>query len=358
MKIHFMRKGLVISTVFLTLLGLIMIYSSSWVYSDIYYGNSYYILLKQAIAAVIGAVVFTVCARMDYHFLIQWSEVWLLLGVLATALTLIPSLSSEGRWIDLGLFTFQPTEALKFGLILWVTRTVHEKGRLIRRNFIEGILPFFVVTGIISLFTLSQPDFSMTMLYVSTVFVMLFLAGAHLKDLGKVVLAALPLLGGLMVIAPYRFERLVSFLQPSADKLGSGYQLLQSLTAIGAGGVFGRGLGQSVGKLFYVPSAYNDFIYSIIGEELGFVGAVLVLGLFCYLGYLGLRLAVNTEDPQGKLLAGGITFVLVFQAFLNFCVTLGLVPVTGLTLPFVSYGGSSLIVTLAMVGTLVSIARQ
>ncbi|MFB6215165.1 MAG: FtsW/RodA/SpoVE family cell cycle protein, partial [Candidatus Bipolaricaulia bacterium] len=226
------------------------------------------------------------------------------------------------------------------------------------KDFSRGIVPFLIVIGPISLITLLQPDFSMTFLLISTTGFLLFLGGARLVDLGKVIALGVPLLGGLLVLKPYRLERLISFFGSGEDKLGTGYQLTQSLIAFGSGGIFGKGLGESVGKFLYLPAGYNDFIYSIIGEELGFIGTLIIIGLFVVLGVEGFKIALNQDDRVKGLLAGGFTFVICFQALLNFSVTLGLLPVTGLTLPFVSYGGSSLIVSLAMIGCIVNIANS
>ena len=344
-------------TILLTLFGLIMTYSSSWVYSDMFYGNSYYLLLKQTIAAVIGFTALVVLARIDYHWLVRRGEYFLLGFLFLTALTFLPSLSQGGRWLDLGPVVVQPTEGLKFALILWIALTIERKGEKLK-EFTEGVLPFFVALGGIAIFTLAQPDFSMTMLYASTIVFMLFVAGAKTADLGKIFLGGIPLFGGILIMEPYRFKRLVSFFNPLEDKLDSGYQLMQSLMAFGSGRIFGKGLGQSAETFFYLPSAYNDFIFSIIVEELGFVGAILVLSGFGYLAYQGFKLSLNIEDPIGAHLASGITFIFVFQALINFAVTLGVLPVTGLTLPFLSYGGSSLIISLAMVGTLLNIAKK
>lgn len=333
-----------------------MTYSSSWVYSDMYYGNSYSFLLKQIVAAALGFAALFTLSRIDYHWLVRKSELFLLGFLLLTALTFLPNLSSGGRWLDFGPLAVQPTEGLKFALILWVVLTLERKRDKLG-NFTEGILPFFVALGGVAIFTLAQPDFSMTALYISAVVFMLFAAGAKMADLGKVFFSGAPIFAGALIMEPYRFERLVSFFNPLEDKMDSGYQLMQSLMAFGSGGIFGRGLGNSAEKFLYLPSAYNDFILSIIGEELGFIGVMSILLAFCYLAFHGFRLALKTEDPIGMELAGGITFIITFQALINFAVTLGLMPVTGLTLPFLSYGGSSLIVSLAMVGMLLNIAK-
>ncbi|MCF7876598.1 putative lipid II flippase FtsW [Candidatus Bipolaricaulota bacterium] len=338
----------------LTSFGLIMVYSSSWAYSDYYYGNSYFLLLKQSVAAVLGFASLFFLAKVNIDMIIEYSGYLLAGFTLLTLFTLIPSFSTEGRWLDLGPLSFQPTEGLKFGLIIWTSLAVVDLGDRIK-DFRRGIVPFLIVMGGISFLTLLQPDFSMTVLLVTTVGFILFAGGARLVDLGKVIALGVPLLGGLLVMEPYRLQRLISFFGPGRDRLETGYQLTQSLIAFGSGGIFGKGLGGSVEKFLYLPSGYNDFIFSIVGEELGFIGSILVIGLFTALGVEGFRISLKQEDRTRALIAGGFTFVLCFQALLNFSVTLGLMPVTGLTLPFISYGGTSLIVSLAMVGFIINI---
>jgi len=348
---------LLLSAFLLTSFGLIMVYSSSWAYSDYYYGNSYYLLVKQTVAAVIGIAAFVFFAKVDLSKIIDLSGYLLAGFTFLTLITLVPGLSTGGRWLDLGPLSFQPTEGLKFGLITWTSLAIVDLGDQIK-DFSRGIAPFLIVIGAISLITLLQPDFSMTLLLISTAGFLLFLGGARLVDLGKVIGLGVPLLGGLLVIEPYRLQRLISFFGSGRDQLDTGYQLSQSLLAFGSGGIFGKGLGGSVEKFLYLPAGYNDFIYSIIGEELGFLGTLIVIGLFGVLGFEGFRISLNQEDRIKSLIAAGFTFVICFQALLNFSVTLGLLPVTGLTLPFISYGGSSLIVSLAMIGCLVNIGNS
>ncbi|MFP3953242.1 MAG: putative peptidoglycan glycosyltransferase FtsW [Candidatus Acetothermia bacterium] len=355
----FGRTGycLLISSLLLTVFGIIMVYSSSWIYSDYYHGNSYYLLLRQLVAFAIGLGAMWLFIRVNLTRLLDYSGYLMALFVFFTLVSLVPGLSTGGRWIDLGPLSFQPTEGLKFGLILWASLAITDLGGRLK-DFRQGVAPFILVVGFISLLTLLQPDFSMTVVLISVVGFLLFVGGARLADLGKVILLGVPLLGGLLVLEPYRLERLISFFGTGGDQLGTGYQMTQSLIAFGSGGVAGKGLGGSVGKFLYLPAGHNDFIYAIVGEELGFIGALLVIGLFVALGVSGFKIALDAESEVFGLIAAGITFVICFQALLNFSVTLGLLPVTGLTLPFISYGGSSLIVSLAMVGTLLNIATQ
>ncbi|MFP4201669.1 MAG: FtsW/RodA/SpoVE family cell cycle protein [Candidatus Acetothermia bacterium] len=349
--------GLLLSAFLLTVFGLIMVYSSSWVYADHHYGDSYYLLLKQSVAGVLGVGALLFFINIDLSRILPLSGYILAGFTFLTLLTLVPGLSAGGRWLDLGPLAFQPTEGLKFGLIIWTSFGIEDLGRRIK-DFKQGILPFLVVVGSLSLLTLLQPDFSTTFILIATVGFLLFIGGARLIDLGKVLGLGLPLLGGLLVIEPYRLQRLISFFGPGRDPQETGYQLTQSLIAFGSGGIFGKGLGGSVGKFLYLPAGYNDFIYSIVGEELGFVGSIVLIILFAFFGIEGFRIAVEQDNLTWGLIASGFTFLICFQALLNFAVTLGLIPVTGLTLPFISYGGTSLIVTLAMVGVLVNIARS
>ncbi len=349
--------GLLLSAFFLTAFGLVMVYSSSWAYADYYHGNSYYLLLKQTVAAVLGVGALVFFTRIDLAWIIDLGGYILAGFTFLTLLTHVPGLSTGGRWLDLGPLSFQPTEGLKFGLVVWTSLGIVDLGNRLK-DFKQGILPFLVVIVPISLMTLLQPDFSTTALLIATVGFLLFIGGARLLDLGKVMALGIPLLGGLLVMKPYRLERLISFFGPGRDPRETGYQLTQSLIAFGSGGIFGKGLGQSVGKFLYLPAGYNDFIYSIVGEELGFIGSLIVIGLFIFFGVEGFRITLNQTDLTRGLIAGGFTFLICFQALLNFAVTLGLMPVTGLTLPFISYGGTSLIVSLAMVGTIVNIGRS
>ncbi|MFB6290720.1 MAG: FtsW/RodA/SpoVE family cell cycle protein [Candidatus Bipolaricaulia bacterium] len=348
---------LLLSASLLTAFGLIMVYSSSWAYSDYYYGNSYFLLIKQTIAAVIGFAALVFLAKIDLTRIIELSGYLLAGFTFLTFLTLFPGLSSGGRWLDLGPFSFQPTEGLKFGLITWTSFAVVDLGDRIK-DFKRGVVPFLLVISVISLITLLQPDFSMTLILISVTGFLLFIGGARLADLGKVIALGVPLLGGILVIKPYRLQRLISFFGSGKDQLGTGYQLTQSLIAFGSGGIFGKGLGRSVEKFLYLPAGYNDFIYSIVGEELGFIGSLTVIVLFVVLGVEGFKIALNQDDRVKGLIAGGFTFAICFQALLNFSVTLGLLPVTGLTLPFISYGGSSLVVSLAMIGCIVNIGKS
>lgn len=348
---------LVVAVLALVTIGVVMIASASFPVSAIRYEDPWHFLGKHLVALLLGLLVFGLCARTPYHRWLEWESA-LLIGALGlTLLTLVPGLAVRGSWLRLpGPFQLQPTEFLKPALIICLAAMAIRKGDRLR-DFADGPLAALAITGIGASIALKQSDFAMAFIFLFIAGYMLFLGGARLLHLSVLVIAAVPLLAVLIVHAPYRFARFLTFLDPFRYSTTEGYQLIQSLTAIGSGGFFGRGLGDSREKLLYLPEPYNDFIFAVIGEELGFWGALIVIGLFVYLGYLGYSIAMRVPERFGGLLASGITFTLLTQAAINIGVATGLLPVTGLTLPFISYGGSSLIVSLGMAGILVNIAQ-
>lgn len=349
---------LVIVVLALSLLGVVMVASASLPIAALRYEQPSYLLVKHLIALALGLIALWVCSRIDYHVFFRIDHILLLTALGLAALTLIPGLSVRGSWLRLpGPFQLQPTEFLKFALIISFAAFSVRKGERIQ-EFSDGVLPVLILTTCAALIALKQSDFAMALIFLLIALYMLFIGGARLTHLGGVVLAAMPTLALLLITAPYRFGRLLAFLDPFKYSTTEGYQLIQSLTALGSGGIFGRGLGESRAKLFFLPEPYNDFIFAIIGEELGLLGGLLVVGLFAYLLYVGYSIACRAPDRFGMLLAAGITFTIAAQAAINVGVATGILPVTGLTLPFISYGGSSLIVSSAMTGTLLNIAQR
>lgn len=335
-----------------------MVASSSFTFSYRYFGTPHQFILKQLIASLIGILALVTLMNVDYHLLADIDYLLLLVALGLTGLTLIPSLSQQGRWIDLGWINFQPAEFLKPALILFMASSLVRRSKNNRlEGFSENFLPYLIILGVIGILLMSQPDFGMTILLGMIVLLMLFVSGSAVRYFIYVGLASLPFVFTFIYYVPYRRERILSFLHPFKYKLAGGYQLIQSLTALGSGGIVGRGLGASREKLFYLPSAYNDFIFSITGEELGFMGTLLLMVLFGLWGYKGLRISFQAPDRLGTLLAFGITLAIVTQAGLNMGVMVGILPVTGLTLPFISYGGTSLIACLSMVGILLNISK-
>lgn len=351
-------RGLLIITILLVLFGFIMLASASYSFSYKYYGVPHRFLLKQLVACLIGALVLILLMNVDYHLFFKIDHILLLLALALTTLTLIPSFSNQGRWINLGWVSFQPTELLKPALILYIGSTLIRKSKHGKfGDFYGSFLPYLVMLGVISILLMCQPDFGMTILLAMIVLLMLFVSGSAIRYFIYIGLSSIPFFFLLVFYVPYRRERILSFLNPFRYKLAGGYQLIQSLTALGSGGMFGRGLGGSREKLFYLPSAYNDFIFSITGEEFGFIGTFLLIILFTLWGYKGIKIALRAVDGLGTLLAFGITFAILIQAGLNMGVMVGILPITGLTLPFISFGGTSLIVSLAMVGILLNISK-
>ena len=349
------RRTILVTSV-LVLAGLVALYSASAPFSLRHFGSDLSMLLRQAVAAAVGVLGLGVLAAVDYRRLAAINDLLLLGAFAMTLMTILPLGIADGRWIALGPATFQPTELMKFSLILYLASSLAKKGDRVT-SFVDGVLPYLIVLGVLAAVVVVQPDLGMVLVLGSVTLAMLFFAGARLRHLGAIALGCVPFVFLAIRIAPYRMARLLSFLNPFAHSTTSGYQTIQSLIAVGSGGLFGRGLGASHAKLFYLPQSHNDFIASILAEELGFVG---MLGLLALLGFLVWRAFVIAEratDRLGRLLALGIGFALGFQTLLNLGVVVGLLPVTGLTLPFLSNGGSSLIVTLAMVGVLLSISR-
>jgi len=349
------RRTILVTSV-LILAGLVALYSASAPFSLRHYGSDLSMLIRQAVAAAVGVLGLGILAAVDYRRLAAINDL-LLLGALAmTLMTILPLRIADGRWIALGPATFQPTELLKFSLILYLASSLTKKGERVT-SFVDGVLPSLIVLGVLAAVVVVQPDLGMVVVLGSVTLAMLFFAGARLRHLGAIALGCVPLVFLAIRIAPYRMARLLSFLDPYAHSTTTGYQTIQSLTAVGSGGLFGRGLGASHAKLFYLPQSHNDFIASILAEELGFVGMIGLLALLGFLVWRAFVIAERATDRLGRLLALGIGFALGFQTLLNLGVVVGLLPVTGLTLPFLSNGGSSLIVTLAMVGVLLSISR-
>jgi len=347
----------ILVTSLLVLAGLIALYSASSPFSLRHFGSDLSMLFRQAIAAAIGIVLLAILAATDYRRLAAINDLLLLGSLALTLMTILPIGLGDGRWLALGPASFQPTELLKFSLILYLASSLARKGDR-AATFLDGVLPYLIVLGALAAVVVCQPDLGMVLVLGGVTVAMMFFAGARLAHLTGIVAGCAPLVFLAIRFAPYRMARLLSFLNPFAHSTTSGYQTIQSLIAVGSGGLFGRGLGASRAKLFYLPQSHNDFIASVVAEELGFVGMLAMLGLLGFLVWRAFAIAERAPDRLGRLLALGIGFAMGFQTVINLGVVVGLLPVTGLTLPFLSNGGSSLIVTLGMVGVLLSISRQ
>jgi cell division protein FtsW len=354
-------------TLALCLLGAVMIFSASAVTADSQYGRSYIFLLRQAVWLVAGMFGMFALMRTDYRKLrepaVVYTTVCVILLLLIGTLFLDKSHATH-RWIKLGPVNIQPSELAKLAVILYLAWFMDLKRRsaasmeLNKEDFLQTILPSMGPVLLIVALIVLQPDLGTSVDVVLVASTILFVAGLSWKWLAVGLGAALPVLYLLVTGVGYRNARLMAFLHPDLDPQGAGFQLMQSLIAVGSGGFSGAGLMEGKQKLFYLPEAHTDFIYAVISEELGFVGAVIVLALFAAYGWRGLRAAFNAPDNFGRLLATGITTLVLSQALINFAVVLGMVPTKGIPLPFVSYGGSSLLVMLLATGVLLNVSQQ
>ena len=346
----------------LLLLGLIMIFSASFVSSIENDVSPFLYVKKQGLWALLGVVAFIAFSRMDYRKLKGWGYVGIVAVALLLLAVLIPGLGvtagGSARWLSLGPLSLQPSELAKLALILFIADVFSRKDPASVTRLSHTILPVIPVLGFLALLIMAQPDMGTTMLIGMIGFGMLFLAGAPLRYLSVMggLGASIAVFGALA--EPYRRERVLAFMNPWSDPLNTGYQTIQSLMAMGSGGFFGVGIGASRQKWLYVPNAHTDFIYAILGEELGLLGTLMVLGMFAFIAYLGIRIARHAPDRFGMYIAAGVTIWISVQALVNMGAVTASLPITGVPLPLVSFGGSSLVVTLVGMGILTNIARQ
>lgn len=361
MTSHKPNYVLIITVFALVVFGLIMMASASSVISYEKFGENYYYFRHQLIFGILfGLIAFIFTSRIDYH---RWQKLAvpaLLLTLALLVMVLIPGLGLEHggakRWIHIGSFTMQPTEIAKLTFLLYLATWFEKRGKGMK-DWKYGFLPFVAILGVIGLLTMAQPDLGTFSIIVVTAVIVYFVAGASWTHLVAIGAGGAALFWLLVRIAPYRMARFIVFLNPEIDPQGIGYQINQALLAIGSGGFFGRGLGKSIQKFQYLPEAAGDSIFAIIAEELGFLRILLPIGLFILFAYLGFKIARQAPDNFGRLVACGITGWLCFQAFINIAAMANLIPLTGIPLPFVSYGGTALMVSLAAVGILVNISK-
>jgi cell division protein FtsW len=347
-------------------LGLVMVYSASAAAGGRVRGagapgiNPF--LVKQAAAAVLGFVVMAILMHVDYRRLRDRRVVYALVAAIAALLVAVlfaPTLNATRRWFFVGGISIQPSELAKLALVPFLAFFIDRRNDVPQPgNSRDVLVPAAIVTGLFSGLILLQPDLGTAVLLTATAATMLFLSGLSWRYVGAGIALALPLLYGLVISVPYRRARLFAFLDPEKDPLGSGFQALQSLIAVGSGGLFGLGPGNSIQKLYFLPHPQSDFIYAIVAEELGMIGALAVVALFGVVLWRGLRAGSRAPDPFGRYLAWGFTSMLVIQALLNISVAIALLPTKGIPLPFLSYGGSSLVVTLAICGVLLNVSQH
>ena len=353
---RFDQKLLVLVTLGLVAFGLVMVYSATSASAAVGNGDSMSFLKRQAIYACIGIVLMALASRFDYHRLRFVAPPLLLvaLGMCAAVLVVAPEINGARRWFLLGPASFQPSELAKLALCLFAA--VYLARRAPPRTLSELAKPLGLLTAIFCGLILLEPDLGTTITLCGMMLAVLLVAGVPTRLLATATFLAVGM--GMLAIwaEPYRRARVFSFLDPWSDAEGSGFQIVQAMIGIGSGGVTGAGLGEGVGKISYLPEAHTDMIFAVIGEELGLVGSALVISAFAAFALVGFRIALRCRDPFGKLLAAGLTALVCGQAAVNLAAVLGIAPLTGIPLPFVSYGGSSLVVLLAGVGILLNIA--
>ncbi|MBY6809541.1 stage V sporulation protein E [Clostridium botulinum] len=351
--------GIFYSVVLLLAVGVVMVYSASSYYAMFKNNDSMYFLKRQLVWAVLGMIVLCTTMSIDYHKIKKYT-LWLMIGCIPLLLVvfLFPGVNGAQRWIQIGPMSFQPSELAKYVVVLFLAKGIEMKGDGIK-NFSTGIVPYLFVSGIYAALVLAEKNLSIASVIMIVTFIVLFSAGGRIKHLFGIVAPLMVSAAVLFTVGePYRRARMLNFVDPWKDPTGNGYQLIQSFYALGAGGITGLGLGQSRQKTLYMPEPHNDFIFAIIGEELGLIGCLCIITLFVVFIWRGIKVAMSAKDTYGTLLAIGITSVVAVQSLINIAVVTGSMPVTGVPLPFISYGGTSLVINMAAMGVLLNISRQ
>lgn len=352
---------LFLAVLLIGIFGIVMIYSASSIWAEYKFHDAFKFVKAQSIFFLVGILLMNVISKVDYHLYFKYANKILGICFLLLILVLIPGIGTirngSRSWFGLGGFGVQPSEFAKIGLIIYTAKYLAKHQREMR-DIKKGVLPILLVIGVFFLLIMLEPDFGTAMVIVLTLVCMIFVSGVKISFFVKIGLLGILGIVALIIVAPYRMARIVSFLNPWTDPLGSGFQIIQSLYAIGPGGLLGQGFLNSHQKHFYLPEPQTDFIFSIISEEFGFLGVLIVVSFFFFIFYRTLKISMNTDDAFGKYLAFGLSFGIIIQAVLNLCVVIGLIPVTGVTLPFFSYGGSSLLVSMIGIGIILSISKN
>jgi cell division protein FtsW len=355
------RISLFLIVIILVSLGIVMIYSASSIYAYSSMGDSLYFLKRHLIYLFIGFIMMFIAMSVNMKDLKKLSKPIALLSIFLLILVLIPHIGKETagarRWFRVGLVNFQPSEFAKLAIIIYMADLISRKGTLIK-SLIHGYIPAVAVLGLMVGLVLLEPDLGTAITISLIALIMLYAGGVRVSYVLASILASIPALYLLLFRVPYRRKRMMIFLNPWADKRGAGFQIIQSFVALGSGGPFGVGLGQSKQKLFYLPASHTDFIFSIIGEELGFIGSASIIIMFGALIWQGMKVAFRAVDVFEKLIAFGVVCLIALEVMINIGVTAGALPTKGLPLPFISYGGSGLIFHLAAVGLLLNVARN
>ncbi|MFA4936717.1 MAG: putative lipid II flippase FtsW [Patescibacteria group bacterium] len=344
-------------------LGLLLLSSASSVVSFQKFGFSYYYVQRQLLYGLLpGIILFLILSKIDYHRIVKYALPVFIASIITLIAVLIPQVGSgfggASRWLDLGWFSFQPSEIAKLSLLIYLAYWFDIKGIEEIRTWKQGTLPFIIIIGTVSVLLIMQPDMGTMMVIILSAMILYFLAGARLFNIITLMFAGSGLLYFLIKIAPYRLSRLTVFLNPESDPQGIGYHINQALLAVGSGGFWGLGLGHSRQKYQYLPEVTGDSIFAVVAEELGFLLTTVLIILLASLILRGFRIAKQAPDNLGKLLTSGIMVWLGLQTFINIAAMLNLLPLTGIPLPFISHGGSAMVVGLAALGIIVNISSQ
>ena len=355
-------RPLLWTTLALVAIGLVVVFSASSVASYQRYGNNYYYFIRQLFfGAVPGLILMYFCSRIDYHKWQKWTPLFVLIGIVALIAVLIPGIGfkvgNARRWINFGAFLFQPAEFIKLAVILYLA-SWYDKRSQQAHDLYSGYLPILAIVGLIAGLIVLEPDIGTMLILAGIAVIMFFMGGVKKRYLAATAAFAILVFWILVKAAPYRAARFLAFMDPTVDAQGISYQINQALIAIGSGGFWGLGFGQSRQKYSYLPEPMGDSVFAIMSEELGFIRVLLVLGLFLAFAFRGFKIARATPDTFGKLVAGGITGWLIVQAFINIGGITGIIPLTGVPLSFISYGSPSLVISLAATGILLNISRS
>ncbi len=349
---------LLFPVLFLVGIGIVLVFSASSALALKKFGTGYYFLKKQALFALLGVIALVICRHFPYRFLRYLAYPLLILALVFLAVIQIPdfgySAGGSIRWFRFKTFTFQPSEFARFAMIIYLAYSMNRKMDKIK-DFYVGFLPHVLVFGMFAALIIIQPDFGSVAILGAVFWIMLFAGGVRISHLMASLFLIIPITYYLMVNAEYRIKRIMSFLNPWQYPADEGYQIIHSLMAFGTGGIWGTGIGKGYQKLFYLPEPHTDFIFSVIGEELGLLGVLTILGLYVLIFWRGISIARNSRDSFGSFVAIGLTTAIGLQICVNTGVALGLLPTKGLTLPFLSYGGTSLLINMASIGILMNI---
>lgn len=352
---------LVLPVLFLVGIGIVMVYSASSVLALKKFGTDYYFIKKQALFSLIGFAALVICRHFSYRFYRSLAYPLLILAFIFLVAIQVSGFEyfagGSARWLRFGSFTFQPSEFARIALVIYLAYSMSKKKDKLK-EFSIGIIPHFVVLGIFAILIFLQPDFGSVVILGLITFIMLFVGGVRILHLGSLMLVLLPVAYFFMVSAEYRIKRIMGFLDPWQYPADEGYQIVHSLMAFGTGGILGTGIGKGYQKLFYLPEPHTDFIFSVIGEELGLLGVLIIIGLYTLILWRGISIARNAKDLFGSFVAIGLTISIGLQVCVNMGVSLAIIPTTGLTLPLLSYGGTSLLFNMASIGILMNIGAS